>query len=109
MLSTFAQFMELFPPGRTRTRYERLASEIGGQAITLAVPHWPQPLWIVADAIAARALVIRGVRRSQVWTLREVQDLVGAFGRPPLLLLEAAQEMGRIAVRQPEITGPKND
>jgi hypothetical protein len=109
MLSTFAQFIELFPPGRTRARYERLASELGGQAITLTVPQWDQPLWLVADAVAARALVIRGIRRSQVWTLREVQDLVGAFGRPPRSLLEAALAMGEIPARQPNITGPKDD
>jgi len=108
-LSTFTQFIELFPPGRTRARYERLASELGGQAINLTVPYWDQPLWLVGDALAARALVIRGVRRSQVWTLGEVQDLVGAFGPLPRSLLEAARAMGETPAGQPNFTGPKDD
>ena len=89
-LKTFGQFMEMFSPGRTRTRYEKLAAQIGTDAIILTVSYSDRPLWLVKDDDAAKALIVQGLTRSQVWTLHEAQEFLGAFTTSVSTLVDAA-------------------
>ena len=89
-LKTFGQFMEMFSPGRTRARYEKLTAQIGSDAIILTVSYSDRPLWLVKDIDAAKALTAQGLTRSQVWTLHEVQEFLGAFSASVSTLVDAA-------------------
>ncbi len=80
------------PPGRARTRYQRLAGLIG-EGITLSVPYCDQPLWLVPSVDASAVLVSVGVPRWRIWTLAELQALLGAFGTSLHSLDQAAEAL----------------
>lgn len=71
--------IERLPPGRARARYERLANVADPLLIT--VPYSDEVLWLVGDPGQARRVASVGVPRWCIWTLGELQDLLGACGR----------------------------
>ena len=86
--------IQRLPPGRARSRYQRLASLLGDTTI-LTVPYSDQPLWLVSDLAGVRLLLSRGVPRWRIWTLGEVQELLAAFGTSVRSLAEAAEALRR--------------
>ena len=89
---TLDTIIQRLPPGRARTRYQRLASHLG-EATILTVPYCDQPLWLVSDPEGARLLVSKGVSRWRIWTLSELTEYLGAFGTWIRSLDQAAEAL----------------
>ena len=77
---TLASLVDRLPPGRARSRYERLLTETGGEMVAVTVPYVDGPLWLVTGKAQAQALTARGVPRWRVWTLGEVNSVLEACG-----------------------------
>src|SRR5712664_1072223 len=75
-----ASLVDRLPPGRARSRYERLLAEPGGEMLAVTVPYAEAALWLVGGSAQAEVLRARGIPRWRVWTLAEAQDLLGACG-----------------------------
>ena len=87
---TLASLVDRLPPGRARSRYERLLAETGGEMLAVTVPYADAPLWLVSGQKQAQALVTRGIPRWRIWTLAEARDLLAACGSPVRTLEQAA-------------------
>ena len=87
--TTFARFVEGLPPGRARTKQERLARSLG-EAWIVRVAYSDEPLWLVTGLPQAQALAARGTPRGSIWTLAELQGFLEACGSPVPSLEEAA-------------------
>ncbi|PYN82240.1 MAG: hypothetical protein DMD96_06610 [Candidatus Rokuibacteriota bacterium] len=91
---TLASLIERLPPGRARSRYERLLSETGGEMVAVTVPYAEAPLWFVTGMAQAEALTARGVPRWRVWTLSEANSVLEACGPPADTVPKAARFFG---------------
>ncbi len=87
---TLAALVDRLPPGRARSRYERLLAETGGKIVAVTVPYAEAALWLVSGPAQAEALTARGLPRWRVWTLAEARDLLAACGSTVHTLEEAA-------------------
>ncbi len=90
---TLASLAERLPPGRARARYERLSRDLG-DAVAVRLASSLEPVWLVGSTDQAAALVDRGVPRWRVWTLAEVNSLLGACGSAVETVAEAAKFLG---------------
>ncbi len=88
--ATLAALVDRLPPGRARSRYERLLAETGGEMLAVRVPYAEASLWLVSGPSQAKALTALGVPRWRVWTLAEVNSLLSACGSPVRTLQQAA-------------------
>jgi hypothetical protein len=89
MAAHIQELIGQLPPGRARERYQKLAEKLGD---TMAV-RWSdaeQPLWVVPDSMAASVMASLGLPRWRVWTLGEIQALLGCFGESVDTVEEAA-------------------
>ena len=96
---SLASLIERLPPGRARSRYERLLSETGGEMVAVTVPYAEAPLWFVTGRAQAEALTARGVPRWRVWTLSEANSILEACGSPADTVAEAACCFGNASRR----------
>ena len=86
-----ASLVNRLPPGRARSRYERLLGEAGGDMLAVHVSYADAPLWLVSSPAQVNLLAARGIPRSRIWTLREARELLGACGSPVAEMEEAAR------------------
>lgn len=86
---TMDEAIDRIPPGRARSRYQRIAADLGGSVYTIDMESAPCTLWLVPDQSAASGLKGLGIPRWRVWTLVELQDLFGSFGQSVETLDEA--------------------
>src|SRR5262249_1185532 len=84
-----AALVERLPVGRARAKYERLLQSADGAVIVVPVTYYSQPLWLVEGPQHASRLIAQGIPRYRIWTLAELQDLLG----PVESLEEAAQAL----------------
>jgi hypothetical protein len=91
---TLASLIERLPPGRARSRYQRLLAETGGEMVAVTVPYAEAPLWFVTGAVQAEALIARGIPRWRVWTLSEANSVLEACGSAADTVPKAARFFG---------------
>jgi hypothetical protein len=72
-LVRLARLVDRLPPGRARTRYERLLGEAGGDMLAVHVSYADASLWLVSSSAQVNMLATRGIRRWGIWTLREAR------------------------------------
>ncbi len=87
-VTNLVTLIERLPPGRARSRYERLLGA-SGEIVVVTVPGVDGPIWLVPDH--PETLTAQGIPRSRVWTLAEAQDVLAACGSFVHSLAEAAQ------------------
>ena len=87
-VTNLVTLIERLPPGRARSRYERLLGA-SGEVLVVTVPGLDGPIWLVWGH--PETLTARGIPRSRVWTLAEAQDVLAACGSPVQSLAEAAR------------------
>ncbi len=87
-VTNLVTLIERLPPGRARSRYERLLAA-SGEVVAVTVPGVDGPIWLVSGS--TEALTAQGIPRSRVWTLTEVQDVLAACGSPVHSLADAAR------------------
>ncbi len=87
-VTNLVTLIERLPPGRARSRYERLLGA-SGEVVVVTVPGLDGPIWLVPDH--PETLTVRGIPRSRVWTLAEAQEMLAACGSFAHSLAEAAQ------------------
>jgi hypothetical protein len=85
--------IERLPPGRARARYERRLKSAGEDTLAVTVSYSSQPLWVVVGQPQAQRLMGQGIARWRIWTLAELQDLLGACGSPVSSLSDAAEAL----------------
>ncbi len=85
-----AELVNLLPPGRARTRYQRLAASLAGESVAVNLPYSDHPVWLVTGHLQAQVLVAQGIPRWRIWTLAEAQDFLGACGSSVRTLEQAA-------------------
>jgi hypothetical protein len=90
-LVPLARLVDRLPPGRARSRYERLLGEAGGDMLAVHVSYADAPLWLVSSPAQVSMLATRGIPRWHIWTLREARELLGACGSPVAEMEEAAR------------------
>jgi hypothetical protein len=64
-------------------------SPVPAEATQVQMSWCSVPLWLVPDSVAAERLVVVGIPRGQVWTTKELLDLLGIPG----LTHEQAREL----------------
>jgi len=87
-VTNLVTLIERLPPGRARSRYERLLGA-SGEVLVVTVSGVHGPIWLVPGH--PETLTVRGIPRSRVWTLAEAQEMLAACGSPIQSLAEAAR------------------
>jgi hypothetical protein len=90
-VTNLASLVDRLPPGRARSRYERMLGEAGGDMLAITVSYADAPLWLVSSPAQVNILATRGIPRWRIWTLWEARELLGACGSPAAEMEEAAR------------------